>query len=298
MGTFDIGATAAGAADAATGQIMQLAFGAIHDRRQRKQQKKLTEIQVDANKRLAEHSQALQFDMWNKTNYGAQVKHLKEAGLNPGLLYGMSGGGGVTTGSASAGSASGGHADGASAGVGMGIQMAGQIALLKAQTENIQADTELKKASAGSATATTENTTVDTLLKKIQAYVNDKSADNVISKINWDAQTAMNQASITNTQAETAWATQDSEINRIKETGIQAILDSQIKRGTIQLIPEQIKQIQQKILQDWKELDIKEFEARFKAEYPGLFNVGGNLADQLIQNLHEIGKYIPKRRKM
>ena len=34
--------------------------------------------------------------MWNYTNYENQKKHLEAAGLNPALLYGMSGGGGAT----------------------------------------------------------------------------------------------------------------------------------------------------------------------------------------------------------
>ena len=71
---------------------------------------------------------------------------LKEAGLNPALLYGSKGGGGATTGSG------GGGVSGQSAGTairsggaeGMGIQ----LQLLEAQKENIKADTELKKADA------------------------------------------------------------------------------------------------------------------------------------------------------
>ena len=36
--------------------------------------------------------------MWKDTNYSAQMEELKKAGLNPGLLYGMSGGGATTIG--------------------------------------------------------------------------------------------------------------------------------------------------------------------------------------------------------
>ena len=35
-------------------------------------------------------------EMWDYTNYENQKKHLEAAGLNPALLYGMSGGGGAT----------------------------------------------------------------------------------------------------------------------------------------------------------------------------------------------------------
>ena len=53
---------------------------------------------------LNQQGHDLQFDMWNKTNYGAQVKHMLEAGLNPALMYGSAGQGG-TTGSQTGGSA-------------------------------------------------------------------------------------------------------------------------------------------------------------------------------------------------
>ena len=43
----------------------------------------------------AEKSQQYAKDYWNYTNVGNQLKHLKENGLNPGLIYGQSGAGGM-----------------------------------------------------------------------------------------------------------------------------------------------------------------------------------------------------------
>ncbi len=54
---------------------------------------------------LNQQGHDLQMDMWNKTNYGAQLQHMKDAGLNPALMYGMGGGGGATTGSQGGGAA-------------------------------------------------------------------------------------------------------------------------------------------------------------------------------------------------
>ena len=60
------------------------------------------------NKRtLNKQGQELQMKTWRDTGYSAQMQMMKEAGLNPGLMYGMSGGGGQTTGSQGGGSASG-----------------------------------------------------------------------------------------------------------------------------------------------------------------------------------------------
>ena len=60
---------------------------------------------------------------------------MKDAGLNPALMYGMSGGGGATTGSQGGGSAPGGSQP---------RQM--DLQLIKAQKENVEADTEKKSA--------------------------------------------------------------------------------------------------------------------------------------------------------
>ena len=86
--------------------------------------------------------------MWEDTNYSAQLAQMKKAGLNVGLMYGMGGGGG-TTASIQAGNVSGGNSASGSGEIGMGIQMGMQMALLKAQKENIEADTQLKQKEAG-----------------------------------------------------------------------------------------------------------------------------------------------------
>lgn len=97
-------------------------------------------IQADYNKEQAKYSSDLQKDMWDYTNYENQVKHLEEAGLNPGLLYGQSGGGGVSTGSANAAGVS----QGESAAVAMGLQARS----LMADIEKTEAEASLANAEA------------------------------------------------------------------------------------------------------------------------------------------------------
>jgi hypothetical protein len=79
--------------------------------RQYHRQKKLMNFQQKNQMALNRQGHDLQMDMWNKTNYGAQVKHMKDAGLNPALMYGGAGQGG-STGSQGGGSAAGGSATG------------------------------------------------------------------------------------------------------------------------------------------------------------------------------------------
>jgi len=116
------------------------------EKNQLDQQGKLTQQQADIQNQS-------QMDMWEKTNYKAQVEQLNKAGLNPGLLYGKGGGGGVTTGAGVSGGTASTPAQElqatTSAGS-MGIQgmMAQkQMQLMEAQAKNLDADTldKLKK---------------------------------------------------------------------------------------------------------------------------------------------------------
>lgn len=145
-----------GVANSAAGGIMGLALGGINDERQIRQQEKLQAMQIEGQKEMTEYQRQKQLQMWKDTNYAAQMGELKKAGLNPGLIYGMGGGGGSTTGGGAASGPSGGNAPTgggeAQAMAGMGLQMG----LLKAQKENIEADTANKKAAERDLTASAE----------------------------------------------------------------------------------------------------------------------------------------------
>ena len=144
------------------------------DRRQVRQQEKLTKVQEEANKRMADYTHGLQYDMWNKTNYGAQMEHLKAAGLNPGLIYGMSGGGGTTTGSASAGGVSGGSAAGSAGEAMQGMGLGLQAGLMQAQKRLMEAQATKAEAEATkTAGVDTQNTIADTELKVLNQVIQD-----------------------------------------------------------------------------------------------------------------------------
>jgi len=117
-------------------------------RSQNRNQRRLMDVQYQNQRMLNQHGHDLQMDMWNKTNYGAQVKHMKDAGLNPALMYGSAGQGG-TTGSQGGGSAASGNA--------------AQVRMMDMQNMLIGAEMKLKESEANKNNAIANKTSgVDT----------------------------------------------------------------------------------------------------------------------------------------
>jgi len=86
--------------------------------------------------------QQLQMDMWNQTNYGAQMEHMRKAGLNPALMYGKGAGQGGTTGSQTGGQAAKGNAGLGQAARSQGGKMElAQANLMEAQANDLQSQT-------------------------------------------------------------------------------------------------------------------------------------------------------------
>ena len=123
------------------GAGLGLALQGHNDRRQVRQEGRLLEQQLGFDFRKMDYQNKLQKDLWDQTNFGAQMKHLKEAGLNPGLIYGMGGAGGATAGAPGAGVAGGKSPQGGNELMGMGLQNA-QLELMKAQTEKTKAEAD------------------------------------------------------------------------------------------------------------------------------------------------------------
>ena len=131
---------------AAGSAIYGAVSGKNKDKRQIKQQGALIDQQMQADMRMTDYNMGKQKEFWEQTGPQGQMEQLGKAGLNPGLIYGMGGAGGqssnIETGHVSAAKAP--------SGTGMediqGAQMGLQLALIKAQTDNINADTQDKLA--------------------------------------------------------------------------------------------------------------------------------------------------------
>lgn len=91
----DIGMMAAQAAvntgSGFLGNIMNRIFAPRDRQNQLEQQEKLNQQTLEMNKNMAQFNYKQQMAMFKDTGYEAQVKQLKDAGLNPALLYGHGG---------------------------------------------------------------------------------------------------------------------------------------------------------------------------------------------------------------
>ena len=121
-------------------------------------------LQAKYNKEQADYSQQLALDMWNATNYEAQVEHMKAAGLNPALLYSKGGAGGSTSGAGTAAPVS----DGTTQAIGMGLQ-AKQIAISQAQQMAETAKTVAETAKISGVDTESVKTSIKKMLQDIEA---------------------------------------------------------------------------------------------------------------------------------
>lgn len=164
---------------------------------QLEQQKKLTDIQKNANFETMDKSQEMQMDFFNHTfgmqsKYDSaeeQVKRLKEAGLNPALMYsgGNAGGAGGTTGGAQGMAVSSGHASDESARKANDMQsqgMALQLAKLASEVEVNKSVAEVNKANAGlsGARTTTEESQRKLVMENLRQQGIEKWLNNELTQ--------------------------------------------------------------------------------------------------------------------
>ena len=140
---FDPGGLAMQTAGTVLDTVLGLALENHADKRQLKQEGRLLKQQAQIDREQAAFNQALGLETWRKTGPVALSAELEKAGLNKALQYGGNGGGGQTMGMSGANV----NAESAPRGGGeiMGLQlMKAQENLIRAQTENVEADTQNK----------------------------------------------------------------------------------------------------------------------------------------------------------
>lgn len=149
---LDFGITAAliGAGTALASQGGQMMATKLNNTKNWERTQKLLQQQTEASKSLAMFNKQNQLDLWKETGPVGQMEQLKLAGLNPALMY-ESGAPGGTTQAAQAElpKPTEWHGDNPGEGLGqMGIMVGQQLALTKAQIDNLNSQTNKNNADA------------------------------------------------------------------------------------------------------------------------------------------------------
>ena len=260
----------------------------------------LQALQIAGQKELAQYNQELALDMWNKTNYSAQRKHMEKAGLNVGLMYGKGGGGGATTAS-NPGNVSGQQANNKS-GMLEGMAMMLQQEATKANIEVARTQAEKNKAEAKEVEARTPTYAkgmerTDAEIKEIATKlgVNEAQAKKILQDIEGSKSgIEVNKANIEKLEAETNRINTltpldaDSTKQEIKrQITTNAYLDRK-ERAELDNLLQDVLNKRNQIKQSLNEVEIKKFSEEMKADYPSLFNVGGRAVDGIIRGISRL----------
>lgn len=205
-------------AAAQTGQnLVNTGLGLVlekhNDARQLRQQGKLQNLQIQGQEQLTDYNMGKQLDLWKQTSYPAQMEQLEKAGLNPGLLYGQGGGGGQTA-SIAQGSVSSGEAPKG------GGEIMG-MALMRAQIQNIQANTQKTVAEAQNVPKTGAN--IDASTSSLLQGIENQKAQQALTEM---------QTSIASIEEEIKGKTQNvaiamAQTELAKQTAVMHSLEAQ-----------------------------------------------------------------------
>lgn len=228
-----------------------LALQGHNDRRQLRQQDKLNRQQLGIDLQKMEAQKKNQLEIWEATGYQGQMRQLNEAGLNPGLLYGMGSGGGQSMGAGAPGVGA------AKAPIG-GAEIL-SMQLMGAQKELIQAQTAKTEAEATKISGVdTEIATAEARIKKLEGQLKYDTYEAIYGKA--IAEWGNLEAELQKKKAEgtIAEGTVDTEIQRRQGEVLGILLTNELKQEQINLTEAQTKAMIETIAQKWKEIDIKQ----------------------------------------
>ncbi len=246
------------------------------EERQDQRQKEYMALQHGYNEESADNAQKRTMAMWDYTNYENQMKHMKAAGLNPALMYGLGGGGGVSANGAQGVGTSMPTDQAGSLGIqekGMALetaQLMSQIELNKATAKKTDAeankiagvDTDATKAGIENVIAQTANEKVkkgliyaDTRLKDAMEELNRAKVEetgwaikNIVKGIEYmDAQIKQ-----TGLNSELIEKTMDSQVNEAAARVQNIIADTLLKGTQGRVNQEQAKAIGEQVKQGWE----------------------------------------------
>nr|WAE43511.1 MAG: DNA pilot protein [Microviridae sp.] len=273
-----VGSALGGGVGGAISEGLGLLFGQTNNTMQQNNQQALINQQMQANEQLSQFNTNQNYQLWQETNYPAQVQQLEKAGLNPALLYAKGGPGGSTGASTSGvgmgiapGTTPNQVAQTAQESQALGIQQSmqeAQIEVLKSQAnlnnteaqnkgkggvvnENIQANTELTQQQVDNARQAFDNQQLQNTMQNILNYEQQSSQKDRLTYIAEQAKQAVNQTSLIANEKKIATATTQDQIKIIQQTAIGSVLKNAATQANISLTEQQIKESINTIMQNW-----------------------------------------------
>ena len=289
--------------------ITQMIGQRRRERRAMENQIRLMDIQQQNQMELNRQGQQLQQETWEATNYGNQIEMLKQAGMNPALLYGKGGIGGVT-GSQGGGSAASGNAPSIQPYPTMDIsqiaKMASEIEVNKsiAKLNNTEADkkagvdTEKTQAEIKAITQNIANEEVrneilkiDQNLKELELTKSQMTFDAYIKKVHEELRELKGKADNSVVEGENAKRLQEDAIQRYKNEAYAVVLQNELARQGINKTKQEVTNLIEELQIKWKQLGLNErdvqvherkvkidkFIAEMNASTPSVGNVIGNM---------------------
>nr|UCS96099.1 MAG: replication initiation protein [Microviridae sp.] len=256
------------------GVASSLIGGAMQNRANNKQNEeewKRMEWGATENEAMAIRNHQRNKDMWDYTNYENQIKHMKNAGLSPGLMYGGAGAG-VT-------SAQGGHSGSPGTMIPQGQQRGLEAKQIGLQLGQLASQIEVNKSVAEKNEAEAEKTRgVDTDVAKSQASLNDaiKDIQNSIKELNesntkltgeryftelFNQEKAWQEARQETVKADIAEKTKEDVIAQTEATTYNLMLTGIEKIAGIKLTEKKVEHIGKQIEGFWYDLESKRISA-------------------------------------
>lgn len=258
-----------------------LAGSILGRKQQNDDQREMMELQAKLNQQQAQYNQGLAKDMWNYTSFPNQVKKIKDAGLNPALIYGMGGQGGSTSGAGQANGVGLSDAKGMQTSIaiqGMGLELANlasQVELNKSQAEKNRAEAE-KTAGVDTQVqqATMENLIAQTANEKVKKgliYADTRFKDALeevtrakVDEVGWNIKNLMKSLELAdrNIQAtdldnELKERTMESNVKQAEETLKNTMADTLVKFSQGKLNKVQAEAIAEQVKQGWSSIGIQ-----------------------------------------
>ena len=234
----------------------------LTNRNQLNQNNKLIEQQKEYSQDMTEYNKNTQLDLWNKTNYSAQLEQMKKAGINPALIWSKGAGAGGSTAVNTVAM----QQPNVQGNAGLSIenqQRYGQtqegldqnIKQSEATIDNIMKDTDLKMAQKGL-------TTSQQVLNNIEGYIKDHTKEESINFISRQVALLDENVHIASSQR---WVQENNAVTYVERAKAElagVVITNELNKTGIGMHKQQIENLRAVIAQNWASIAIDKQNAQ------------------------------------